>query len=105
MDREQLDRIASAQWPPLKDVFFWAPEILDARMWAEARDPRTLVLYQLYKECETFRHCLVTGTDWPSPPGGKYPGNYHQDALGLMDLVENKEAWQYSLCAHFRELF
>ena len=104
MDREQLDRIAKEQWPELEDVFFWAPELLAARMWKSVSDPRTFVLYQLYKESETFRHCLVTDTDWPSPPGTNYPGNYHKDALWLMDLVENKEAWQDRLCEHFREL-
>ena len=106
MDRAQLDKIARQLWPQLHDVPLWAPEILGRRMWDKVGDPRTCVLYQLYQECETFRGCLATDSDWPSPPGVNYPrGDYYEHALRLMDLVENKEAWQYRLCAHFRELF
>lgn len=104
MDRSQLNKIAHRRWPKLRDVQFWAPELLGQMMWDKVGDPETWVLYQLYDKSETFRRCLVTNTDWPSAPGTNYPGNYHADALRLMDMIDDKEAWQYSLCAHFREL-
>jgi len=102
MNRKQLDKVAKQLWPKLQGaVDYWAPEILGHEMWKKVGDPRSWVLNQLYQESETFRRCLDTGTDWPPIPGQNYPGNYSKDALDMMDLVPEKEPWQYRLCAHF----
>ncbi len=105
MNREQLDAIAAAEWPRLRDVQFVPPECLGYEMWRLTGDYRVCVLHQLYDKQDVFRRCLVTNADWPAPPGTNYPtGGYNKDALRLMDLVTDKEDWQDNLCAHFREL-
>lgn len=104
MNRYQLDNIVVVKWPQLKSSPYWAPELLGHLMWEKANDPVTWTLNQLYQEKEKFIQCLETNTDWPTPPGDNYPGNYYKDALDLMELIPDKEAWQYKLCVHFREL-
>jgi hypothetical protein len=108
MNRTQLDAVAALIWPDeLRHVSFIAPEVLGYMMFKKTGDPQTCVLNQLFQECEQYRRCVTSGEEeeeeWPAPPGQNYPGNYNEQALRLMDLVEKKEAWQYRLCAHFRE--
>lgn len=105
MNRNQLNEVAVKVWPQMHNaVAFCAPEVLGHYLYERTDyDALSCVLYQLYEKRDVFMRCVATGTDWPAPPGRNYPGNYNSDALRLMDAVDNKEAWQYRLCAHFRE--